>query len=114
MAAVIASLAGVLILAGIAYDIARLITPDEPRRPPPAHLRGRRAAPAEAARRFVGPRLHNRVDAATYQRRMSTLAPGRCRSITPPPDPHAAPRHQRQPPRTADSHHSHSHTGTSR
>ncbi|MDW8807135.1 hypothetical protein P1P68_20680 [Streptomyces scabiei] len=84
MAAVIASLAGALILAGIAYDIARLITPDEPRRPPLARLRGRRAAQAEAERWLVGLRLHDRIDAATYQRRMSTLAHGQRRSTTGP------------------------------
>ncbi|UXY32306.1 hypothetical protein [Streptomyces sp. HUAS TT20] len=84
MAAVIASPAGALILAGIAYDIARLITPDEPRRPPPARLRGRRTALEEAERRLVGLRLHHRVGAATYQRRMSRLARGQRRTITGP------------------------------
>ncbi|CAM5625307.1 hypothetical protein [Streptomyces aurantiogriseus] len=43
MAAVIASVAGALILAGIVHDTARLITTTEPRRPPLARLRGRRA-----------------------------------------------------------------------
>ncbi|MFE9644463.1 hypothetical protein ACFYO0_10135 [Streptomyces sp. NPDC006365] len=46
MAAVIASVVGALILAGIVHDIARLITTVEPRRPPPAHLRGRRGSTA--------------------------------------------------------------------
>jgi hypothetical protein len=86
MAAMIASLAGVLILAGIVYDTTRLITPDEPRRPSLARLRGRRAVLAEAERWLVGLRLHNRVDAATYQRRMSTLAHGQRRSTTGPTD----------------------------
>ncbi|KUL22173.1 hypothetical protein [Streptomyces regalis] len=84
MATVIASLAGVLILAGTVYDIARLITPDEPRRPPLARLRGRRAALAEAERWLVGLRLHDRIDTATYQRRMSALAHGQRRSTTGP------------------------------
>jgi hypothetical protein len=39
---VITSLVGALILVGIVYDIARLITTVEPRRPPLAGLRGRR------------------------------------------------------------------------
>ncbi|MEV0170657.1 hypothetical protein AB0I00_05955 [Streptomyces sp. NPDC050803] len=86
MAAVIAALLGALILAGIAYDIARLITPDEPRRPPLARLRGRRAAPAEAERWLVGLRLHGRIDAATYRRRMSALARGQRRIPTGPTD----------------------------
>ncbi|MET9849690.1 hypothetical protein ACFZC6_30590 [Streptomyces ossamyceticus] len=84
MAAVLASSAGVLILAGIVYDIARLITPGEPRRPPPARLRERRAASAEAARWLVGLRLPDRIDAATYQRRMSALAHGQRRGTTGP------------------------------
>ncbi|MFF4587216.1 hypothetical protein [Streptomyces sp. NPDC001388] len=82
MAAVIASWAGALILAGIVYDIARLITPDEPRRPPLARLRGRRAALEEAERWLVGLRLHDRVDAATCQRRMRGLARGQRRTTT--------------------------------
>ncbi|GLW47484.1 hypothetical protein Stsp02_31460 [Streptomyces sp. NBRC 14336] len=79
MVALIASLAGALILAGIVYDIARLITPDEPRRPPLARLRGRRAALEEAERWLVGLRLHHRVDADTYQHRMSGIARGQRR-----------------------------------
>ncbi|MFF5188026.1 hypothetical protein ACFY30_30415 [Streptomyces sp. NPDC000345] len=90
MAAVIASMVGALILAGIGYDIARLITPDEARRPPLARLRGRRAALEEAERWLVGLRLHNRVDAATYQRRMSTLARGQRRTTTGPANRNAA------------------------
>lgn len=84
MAAVIASPAGALILAGIVYDIARLVTPDEPRRPPSARLRGRRAALEESERWSVGLRLHQRIDAATYQRRMSALARGQRRTTTRP------------------------------
>lgn len=84
MAAVIASLTGALILAIIGYEIARLITPDEPRRPPLARLRGRRAALEEAERWLVGLRLHHRVDAATYQRRMSGIARGQRRTTTGP------------------------------
>ncbi|MFH9547903.1 hypothetical protein [Streptomyces sp. NPDC017435] len=76
MAAVIASLVGVLILAGIVYDVVRLITPDEPRCPPLARLRGRHAALEEAERWLVGLRLHHRVDAATYQRRPQAPTPG--------------------------------------
>lgn len=84
MAAVIASLLGALILAGIAYDVARLITPDEPRPPSLARLRGRRAALEETERWLVGLRLHDRIDAATYQRRMSALAHGQRRIPTGP------------------------------
>ncbi|KOV74241.1 hypothetical protein ADL00_02555 [Streptomyces sp. AS58] len=84
MAALIASLAGALILAGIVYDATRLITPDEPRRPPLARLRGRRAALQAAERWLVGLRLHHRIDASNYQHRMSTLACGQRRTPTGP------------------------------
>ncbi|MFI7413499.1 hypothetical protein ACIBU0_32980 [Streptomyces sp. NPDC049627] len=63
MAAVIAVLVGALIL---------------------ARLRGRRAALEEAEVWLVGLRLHHRIDAVTYQRRMSTLARGRRRIPTGP------------------------------
>ncbi|WP_406723529.1 hypothetical protein WJ438_00915 [Streptomyces sp. GD-15H] len=86
MAAVIASLAGALILAIIGYDIARLVTPQEPRRPPLARLRGRRAALEEAERWLVGLRLHERIDTATYQRRMSGIARGQRRTPARPID----------------------------
>ncbi|MFF4505767.1 hypothetical protein [Streptomyces sp. NPDC001401] len=43
MSAMIASLLGVVILAGVVYDTARLITPRESRCPPVARLRSRRA-----------------------------------------------------------------------
>ncbi|AZQ39452.1 hypothetical protein EJ357_43490 [Streptomyces cyaneochromogenes] len=65
----IASLAGVLNLAGIVYDIARLIAPDEPRRPPLARLRGRRVALEEAA---PGPGPH----AASWQQRHPSRTAG--------------------------------------
>ncbi|WP_367318670.1 hypothetical protein [Streptomyces sp. HUAS ZL42] len=84
MAAVIASLAGALILAGIVYDTARLITPDEPRRPPLARLRGRRASLEEAERWLVGLRLRHRIDTVTYQLRMSALARGQRRTTAGP------------------------------
>lgn len=61
MAAVIASPAGVLILTGIVYDTARLVTLDEPRCPSLARLRGRRAALRAAENRCVGLRLHHRM-----------------------------------------------------
>jgi hypothetical protein len=76
MSAVIAVSIGTLILAGVVYDIARLITPNEPRCPPLARLRGRRAALEDAERWCVGLRLHGRIDEATYQRRLSGLARG--------------------------------------
>jgi hypothetical protein len=44
MDAVVAILIGAVILAAVWYDTARLISPEEPRRPPLARLRGRRAA----------------------------------------------------------------------
>ncbi|MGW0137490.1 hypothetical protein [Streptomyces calvus] len=44
MSALTAILTGALILAAIAYEIARLITSDESRFPPLARLRGKRAA----------------------------------------------------------------------
>ncbi|MEU0681341.1 MULTISPECIES: hypothetical protein [Streptomyces] len=74
--ALIAALAGALILAGIVYDIARLVTPREPRCPPLARVRGRRAALESAERWCVGLRLHDRIDPAEYQHRMADLAHG--------------------------------------
>ncbi|WP_225804016.1 hypothetical protein [Streptomyces sp. NK15101] len=76
MIAVIAIVAGGLIAAGIFYDIARLITPDESRRPPLARLAGRRAALAAAERRLIALRLRDRIDAAAYERRMTAIAHG--------------------------------------
>ncbi|MBC9725030.1 hypothetical protein [Streptomyces sp. TRM68367] len=76
MSAVIATLIGTLIIAAVVYDIARLITPNESRCPPLARLRGRRAALQHAERWCVGLRMHGRIDAATYQHRMSGLARG--------------------------------------
>ncbi|MFF6829134.1 hypothetical protein [Streptomyces longwoodensis] len=77
MSAAVAIGIGVLILAVMAYDIARLITPVESRFPPLARFRGRRAALEHAERWCVGLRLHGRIDEATYQHRMSGFARGR-------------------------------------
>ncbi|MEU0042790.1 hypothetical protein [Streptomyces werraensis] len=74
--ALIAILIGSFLLAAIAYDVARLITPNESRCPPLARLRGRRAALEAAEQWLVGLRLHDRVDAATYHERISHLALG--------------------------------------
>jgi hypothetical protein len=63
-------------MAALAYEMGRLITPRESRCPPPAPLRGRRAALEAAERWCVGLRTHDRIDAAAYQRRMSGLARG--------------------------------------
>ncbi|MCF4135959.1 hypothetical protein L1856_02125 [Streptomyces sp. Tue 6430] len=82
MSAVTVILIGTLILAGVVYDIARLITPNEPRCPPLARLRGRRAALEDAERWCVGLRLHGRIDASAYQHRMSGLARGRRGPVT--------------------------------
>ncbi|MFE6222689.1 hypothetical protein [Streptomyces sp. NPDC057854] len=80
MSALTAIVTGALILAGIAYELARLITPDESRFPPMACLKGKRAALEDAERWCVGLRLHDRIDQATYQQRMTTLAHGRRRT----------------------------------
>jgi hypothetical protein len=77
MAAVIATLIGLLFLTALIYDITRLFVSDEPRRPPLARLRGRRAALEAAELRVVGLRLHYRLDAGAYQQRMSSLAHAR-------------------------------------
>ncbi|MGW3151516.1 hypothetical protein ACWDG1_44295 [Streptomyces sp. NPDC001177] len=77
MAAVIATLIGLLILGALVYDITRLFGSEEPRRPPLARLRGHRAALEAAELRVVGLRLHHRLDATAYQQRMSSLAHGR-------------------------------------
>ncbi|GAA3478035.1 hypothetical protein [Streptomyces yanii] len=79
MVAVIATLIGLLILTASVYDITRLFGCDEPRRPPLAPLRGRRAALEAAELRVVGQRLHGRIDTTAYQQRMSSLAHGRRR-----------------------------------
>lgn len=82
MSAVIATLIGMLILATLFYDIVRRITPNESLCPPLARLRGRRAALEDAERWCVGLRMHSRIDASTYQHRMSGLARGRRRPAT--------------------------------
>jgi hypothetical protein len=74
MTAAVAIGIGALILAAMAYDIARLITSAESRCPPLTCLRGRRAALDDAERWCVGLRLHDRIDTATYQHRMNSLA----------------------------------------
>ncbi|MFI2372167.1 hypothetical protein [Streptomyces sp. NPDC018833] len=79
MSALIAVLIGTLILAAMAYDIARLITTNESRCPPLARLKGKRAALEDAERWCVGLRLHGRIDHAAYQQRMSGIAHGRRR-----------------------------------
>ncbi|MER6691530.1 hypothetical protein [Streptomyces minutiscleroticus] len=91
MAAVIASLSGALILTILGYGITRVITPQEPCRPPLARLRGRRAALEETERWLAGLRLHERIDTATYQHRMSTLAHGRRRAAAAPGAPPGGP-----------------------
>ncbi|MEU8617450.1 hypothetical protein [Streptomyces sp. NPDC048623] len=88
MGALAAIVIGVLVVAAIAYDVARLITPIESRCPPPARLRGRRAALEEAERWCVGLRLRGRIGQAAYQRRMAALAHGR-RRPEPPRGPHS-------------------------
>ncbi|WP_052862875.1 hypothetical protein [Streptomyces niger] len=75
MGGLLAMLLG-LVLLGVLYDTVRLIGPGESRCPPPARLRGRRAGPEAAERWLVGRRLHGRIDAATYTRRMAVLAHG--------------------------------------
>jgi len=77
MHALAAIMIGVLIMAALAYDTGRLVTPAENRCPPLARLRGRRAGLEAAERWCVGLRTHGRIDATAYQRRMSGLARGR-------------------------------------
>ncbi|MFD0368000.1 hypothetical protein [Streptomyces sp. NPDC059071] len=79
MITVIAAVAAGLIATGVLYEIARLITPDEPRCPPLARVAGRRAALDAAERWAVGLRLHGRIDQAAYQGRMAALAHGQRR-----------------------------------
>jgi hypothetical protein len=76
MDAVVAVVIGTLILAALAYDIGRLITPEEPRRPPLTRLRGRRASLEAAERWCVGLRVNDRIGPDAYRRRMSALARG--------------------------------------
>lgn len=91
--ALIAIVVGSLLLTAIAYDVTRLITPTECRRPPLARLRGHRAALDGAEKWLIGLRLHDRVDAAAYQERMHHLALGERTASTrrerrpPPPGP---------------------------
>ncbi|MEU2233533.1 hypothetical protein [Streptomyces vietnamensis] len=80
MITLIAAVAAGLIATGICYEIARLITPDEPRCPPLARVAGRRAALEAAERWVVSLRLHGRIDQAAYQGRMAALAHGQRRS----------------------------------
>ncbi|MET8508330.1 hypothetical protein ABZV60_27375 [Streptomyces sp. NPDC004787] len=79
MITVIAAVAAGLIATGVFYEIARLITPDEPRCPPLARVAGRRPALDAAERWAVGLRLHDRIDQAAYQARMAALAHGQRR-----------------------------------
>ncbi|KUO19744.1 hypothetical protein [Streptomyces dysideae] len=76
MSAAIAALLGVVILAGAVYDTVRLITPREPRCPPSARLRGRRAALDATERWNTVLLLHGRITPADYRARMSHLAHG--------------------------------------
>ncbi|MEU0022706.1 hypothetical protein ABZ173_34220 [Streptomyces rochei] len=71
-----AILIAVLLLAAIYYDIARLISPHQSHLPPLARLRGRRAALEDEERWCAGLLLHGRIDARSYQQRMSSLARG--------------------------------------
>lgn len=77
--ALIAALVGVLIAAGLAYDVARLIRTGESRCPPLARLRGHRAALTAAERWCTGLLLHGRIDGDEYRRRMDGLTRGRRR-----------------------------------
>ncbi|MGI5254257.1 hypothetical protein [Actinacidiphila glaucinigra] len=73
----------VLVVAAMIYDTARLIATGESRCPPLSRLRGHRAALEAAERWCTGLRLHGRIDAATYQHRMSAGAHGhRCGAST--------------------------------
>ncbi|GAA2250540.1 hypothetical protein GCM10010145_17490 [Streptomyces ruber] len=92
MSAVIAVLLGVVILAGVVYDTARLITPLAFRCPPLARLRGRRAALEAAERWTTGLLLHGRITPADHQGRMSRLARGERH-----PGPTRRPRHPSAP-----------------
>ncbi|MFG2302426.1 hypothetical protein [Actinacidiphila glaucinigra] len=67
---------GVLVVAAMIYDAARLITTGESRCPLLSRLRGHRAALEAAERWCTGLRLHGRIDVATYQHRMSAIAHG--------------------------------------
>ncbi len=79
MNALIPAVIGGLLLAAVIYEIVRLITPGESRLPSLARLRGRRAALEGAERWCAGLRMHGRIDAVSYQRRMSSLAHGKRR-----------------------------------
>ncbi|GGZ35219.1 hypothetical protein [Streptomyces poonensis] len=92
MSAVIAVLLGVVVLAGVVHDTARLITPFESRCPPLARLRGRRAALEATERWTTGLLLHGRITPADYRSRMSRLAHGERH-----PGPTRHPRHPRHP-----------------
>lgn len=72
-----AILIGGLLLAAIAYDTVRLVSTHQSRRPPLAHLRGRRAALEDEERWRTGLLLHARIGTRSYQRHMSGLAHGR-------------------------------------
>ncbi|MFF7643947.1 hypothetical protein [Streptomyces canus] len=80
----LAVLFGALLLAGAVYDTAHLLAAGVRRRPSPTRLRGRRAAREAAERRLAALRLHGRIDAATYRRRMAALARGHRTSPTRP------------------------------
>ena len=83
-----AILIGGLLLAAIFYDIARLVSTYQSRRPPLSRIRGMRAALEDEERWCAGLLLHGRIDTASYQRRMTGLAHGQ-RAVEP------RPRHSR-------------------
>ena len=60
--AAIAILIGGLLLAAIFYDIARLVSTYQSRRPPLSRIRGRRAALEDEERWCAGLLLHGRID----------------------------------------------------
>lgn len=76
MDGLMAILGGAAVAVAAIYDTLRLIMPAENRCRLLARLQAQRGGVDAAERRLVGQRLHGRIDAATYQQRMSQLARG--------------------------------------
>ncbi|MGW3938546.1 MULTISPECIES: hypothetical protein [Streptomyces] len=70
----IGALLFVLLLAGLAHDTVRLLALTARHRPSLARLGGRRATAVAAERQLAHRLLTGRIDAATYRRRMASLA----------------------------------------
>ena len=74
--AMLATIAGAVLLAVVIYDAARLVSVQESRYPPVARLRGQEAALEVTEAWAVGLLLNGRITPEDYRSRMALLARG--------------------------------------